>query len=119
MKYCVLQENKPCNACGECNRCDLDSCKLCDNCCKCIDEKVDTTEELSGYAHISVADIVQEDAEAYLGAYYTDEEQNDASLPPYEKPDPALLAYWEEKLKELGDQDLAPVFRGVRKRRER
>lgn len=33
---CVLDENKLCNDCGECDVCDLDSNKVCDNCGKCI-----------------------------------------------------------------------------------
>jgi hypothetical protein len=37
-KLCVLNENKICDDCGECNYCDLDSTKVCDNCCECLDE---------------------------------------------------------------------------------
>ena len=33
---CILDENKLCNDCGECDVCDLDSNKKCDNCGKCI-----------------------------------------------------------------------------------
>ena len=33
---CILEENKVCTNCGECDRCDMDSSKLCDNCGKCI-----------------------------------------------------------------------------------
>lgn len=38
MKYkvCILDENKICDDCGECDRCDLDPSKICDNCGKCI-----------------------------------------------------------------------------------
>lgn len=36
MKKCVLDENKICNDCGECNYCDLNPFKICDNCGKCI-----------------------------------------------------------------------------------
>ena len=35
-KHCVLDENKICDECGECNYCDLNPFKLCDNCGKCI-----------------------------------------------------------------------------------
>ena len=35
-KYCVLDENKICDNCGECNVCDLDPNKICDNCMKCV-----------------------------------------------------------------------------------
>ena len=33
---CILDENKLCDDCGECDVCDLDSNKKCDNCGKCI-----------------------------------------------------------------------------------
>ena len=33
---CILDENKLCCDCGECDKCDLDSNKICDNCGKCI-----------------------------------------------------------------------------------
>ncbi len=36
-KFCVLDENKICNNCGECDYCDLNPFKKCDNCGKCID----------------------------------------------------------------------------------
>lgn len=36
-KKCVLDENKLCDDCGECNYCDLNPFKICDNCGKCID----------------------------------------------------------------------------------
>lgn len=35
-KMCVLY-NRPCDDCGECNRCDLDPNKICDNCFHCLD----------------------------------------------------------------------------------
>ena len=36
VKKCVLDENKICDDCGECNYCDLNPFKICDNCGKCI-----------------------------------------------------------------------------------
>lgn len=36
-KLCILDENKICNDCGECDYCDLNPFKKCDNCGKCID----------------------------------------------------------------------------------
>ena len=36
VRYCMLEDNKICDDCGECNRCDLDPEKICDNCMKCI-----------------------------------------------------------------------------------
>lgn len=35
-KKCVLDENKFCDDCGECDYCDLNPFKICDNCGKCI-----------------------------------------------------------------------------------
>lgn len=35
---CVL-EDRVCNNCGECNKCDRDANKRCDNCCICLDEQ--------------------------------------------------------------------------------
>lgn len=36
-KKCILDDNKICDECGECNYCDLNPFKICDNCGKCID----------------------------------------------------------------------------------
>ncbi|MCD8049688.1 MAG: hypothetical protein LUG52_08880 [Clostridia bacterium] len=33
---CVLDPDKPCTDCGECDRCDYDKTKICDNCGKCL-----------------------------------------------------------------------------------
>ncbi len=41
-KMCVLDTEKICNDCGECNRCDLDDNKICDNCGKCIGLNADS-----------------------------------------------------------------------------
>lgn len=38
-KFCVLDEKKICDDCGECDYCDLNPFKICDNCGKCIDTK--------------------------------------------------------------------------------
>lgn len=35
-RMCVLEDNKICDDCGQCNLCDLDPTKICDNCMKCI-----------------------------------------------------------------------------------
>ncbi len=40
-KICVLNENKICDECGECQRCDLDPNKICDNCMKCVSSGAD------------------------------------------------------------------------------
>ena len=38
---CVLDENKECDNCMECETCDLDPSKICDNCGKCLEIKDD------------------------------------------------------------------------------
>lgn len=41
MKNCVLDTQKICDDCGECeNRCEFDINKVCDNCFRCLDEGV-------------------------------------------------------------------------------
>lgn len=47
---CILDENKICNDCGDCDYCDLDADKICDNCGKCIE----TTEK---FAKIKIDEI--------------------------------------------------------------
>ena len=41
VKYCVLEDDKVCDNCGQCNICDLDPNKICDNCMKCIKSGAD------------------------------------------------------------------------------
>lgn len=36
-KNCILNINKICDNCGECDRCDLNPNKICDNCGKCLE----------------------------------------------------------------------------------
>ena len=38
-KMCVLDDEKECDGCLECEVCDLDPSKICDNCGKCLDIK--------------------------------------------------------------------------------
>lgn len=38
MKICVLDFEKECDNCGECEMCDLDPTKKCDNCCRCLEQ---------------------------------------------------------------------------------
>lgn len=40
-KECVLDDEKVCDGCGECEICDLDENKICDNCGKCLDIRDD------------------------------------------------------------------------------
>lgn len=48
-KMCVLDENKECDGCLECEVCDLDPNKICDNCGKCL--------EIKDYAAIKIDKI--------------------------------------------------------------
>jgi len=59
-KYCVLDETKICDDCGECNVCDLDPNKICDNCMKCLRTGAD-------YNAIEIDEIIDDGtgAEAY------------------------------------------------------
>lgn len=52
MKYCILDESKHCNDCGECDVCDLNSNKKCDNCGQCIAFEDD-------YVSIKIDEIIQ------------------------------------------------------------
>lgn len=55
MKYCVLDETKLCDDCGECNVCDLDPNKICDNCMKCLKSGAD-------YNAVEIDEIVDDGA---------------------------------------------------------
>ena len=35
-KFCVLDEDRLCDDCGDCLKCDLDQDKTCDNCMRCV-----------------------------------------------------------------------------------
>ena len=35
-KMCILDEDKVCTGCGECEHCELDPEKICDNCMRCL-----------------------------------------------------------------------------------
>lgn len=52
-KYCVLDETKICNECGECSVCDLDPNKICDNCMKCLKSGAD-------YRAIEIDEIIED-----------------------------------------------------------
>lgn len=47
---CVL-EDRLCTECGDCDLCELDSKKICDNCCQCIDSEAE-------YRGIEIEDIL-------------------------------------------------------------
>ncbi len=52
-KYCVLDETKVCDDCGECNRCDLNPDKICDNCMECLKTGAD-------YRAIEIDEIIED-----------------------------------------------------------
>lgn len=52
-KECVLYERE-CMGCGECDKCDLDSAKICDNCGKCIESDRE-------YNEIKIDEIIIDD----------------------------------------------------------
>ncbi|NMA70061.1 MAG: hypothetical protein GX958_11695 [Desulfitobacterium sp.] len=47
---CVLEE-RLCTECGECDTCELNSSKICDSCCECL-------ETSSDYLEIQIDDIL-------------------------------------------------------------
>ena len=96
MKHCLLDENKICDECTECDRCDLNPDKLCDNCCKCIDPQEENLV-------LPITDIVTEKETEYLDEYYLGEEADETNVPLIEV-DEALQAYWEKRLKEAEDE---------------
>lgn len=57
-KVCVLDENKLCDGCGECNMCDLDPNKICDNCMQCMKTGAD-------YAAIEIDEIIDDGSAEY------------------------------------------------------
>ncbi|KOF56874.1 MULTISPECIES: hypothetical protein [Clostridium] len=57
-KNCVLNLNKICDNCGECDICDLDPNKTCNNCGKCLN--------INGFdtRSIKIDDVIDDEAEA-------------------------------------------------------
>ena len=53
---CVLEENKVCDDCGQCDLCDLDPTKICDNCMKCIHTGAE-------YNAVEIDEIIVEDGD--------------------------------------------------------
>ena len=53
-KLCILDDEKLCIECHECDRCDLDPDKICDDCMRCVQsENVD-------YAGVIIDEILGE-----------------------------------------------------------
>ena len=61
-QVCVLDENKLCDDCGECNVCDLDPNKICDNCMQCLKTGADYAaieiDEIHAPSNIDPDDII-------------------------------------------------------------
>ena len=66
-KFCIFDDEKICDNCGECDRCDLDPNKICDNCGKCLDEY--NTDE-KGFIKVGIDKILAGE-EASLDDFYT------------------------------------------------
>ena len=111
--------------------CDLDSSKICDNCCKCL-EQLDEQIDESGYRVIP-AQFRAEDTEEYPGEFeqestiamlFRDDESDGED---YNEIDPLdiptdLMVEWEAKLaasfrKDEEAETLLPKIKGSRKRR--
>lgn len=119
-RVCLLDDNKVCDNCGECDRCDLDPNKLCDNCCKCLaieDESEFRTVTLDGsgssgadFYHTTAGNIgdlrnaldkavapkqKKKKTQNNVLSFIKDEEPSELT--------PELIAYWEQKLLEYGE----------------
>lgn len=138
MKKCILYDDKICNDCGECLRCDLDPNKICDNCGKCL--KTNTDDEFLNL-YVRAEDMHTEeilDSEENDPAELTEEEKAfnafldapiDLHLPEPLEIDPELVAKWEEILRQYEANETANEapdlpepeisMHGSRKRRHR
>ena len=110
-RLCLLDENKICDDCGECDRCDLDPNKICDNCCKClaiedageefrtvtIDGKTGAAKRGRNTFANSVSNKVKGNAKTNKPT--TSEAYDDEPI----ELTPELVAYWEQKLREYGE----------------
>ncbi len=66
-RYCVLEDGKLCDDCGQCRVCDLDPNKICDNCMKCVNtgaeynaieiDEVFESEETPGYSEDELSQV--------------------------------------------------------------
>ncbi|AYF54892.1 hypothetical protein G8S49_01725 [Clostridium botulinum C] len=69
-KLCILEVNKECNDCGECNKCDLNPNKKCNNCGKCLEKEGYDTKA------INIEQIFEEDDDDFI-----EEEFNEVGEP--------------------------------------
>jgi hypothetical protein len=56
---CLLYDRQ-CTDCGQCDICDLDSNKICDDCCKCLDDYRDSKVE-EDYHTIEIDEIITDE----------------------------------------------------------
>lgn len=116
MKKCVLYDNKVCNNCGECMRCDLDPNKICDNCGKCLRKNDDDDEFLSMVVTADQVAGQSDDAADDAGDYegLSEEERRllefldepiDLEVPDPIEVDPELAAKWERILAEKEEEE--------------
>lgn len=108
-RICVLDEEKICDDCGECNRCDLDPNKICDNCCLCIamedegNEFRSMTIDAEGISPIRLSKpAVHKNARREKTPEAFSETNDEESDEPTELT-PELVDYWEKKLLEYGE----------------
>lgn len=116
-KKCILYDDRVCNGCGECDRCDLDPSKLCDSCGKCLG--VDTDAE---FRSVKIKSDASKNFENETFNEFLDE-PIELGMPEEIPIDPELAIEWENILKEsfkndpiLRDDEDAPILRAVRKR---
>lgn len=71
-KVCILNSNKICDNCGECDRCDLDPNKICNNCGKCLN--IDGFDTRS----IKIDDVIddEDDAKKFEAEVKEDNKEN-------------------------------------------
>lgn len=109
--------------------CDLDPSKVCDNCCKCLEQQEELTDE-NGY-RVIVADFNPEEAEGVsepeqasaIAALFREEKEDEelGEIDPLDIP-PELMAEWEAKLaasfrEEEEARSTQPKLHGSRKKR--
>lgn len=112
LKYCLLDENKICDNCGECDRCDLDPNKICDNCCKCIameDEGKEFRSRIVSSEKQTAKPKLQKPASVKKHVERSSEIKKSMTENTYDFGDepteltPELIEYWERILIEHGE----------------
>ncbi|CAG7840920.1 hypothetical protein Z959_11445 [Clostridium novyi B str. ATCC 27606] len=73
-KLCILEVNKECNDCGECNKCDLNPNKKCNNCGKCLEKEGYDTKA------INIEQIFEEDDDDFVEEEFNEVEELDNAV---------------------------------------